>query len=70
MTLQNQLLTLCGGRNIFADSPVAWPQVSREQVLVRQPKFIVISGDEKSRQQTREFWAPHLDATIIVLNAD
>jgi vitamin B12 transport system substrate-binding protein len=40
------VLEICGGQNIFADSRVAWPQVSREQVLMRQPQVIVAAGDE------------------------
>lgn len=36
-SIQDQVLRLCGGENIFATSRVPWPQVSREQVLARQP---------------------------------
>ncbi|MGF1685535.1 vitamin B12 ABC transporter substrate-binding protein BtuF [Photobacterium japonica] len=36
----SQVFTLCGGENIFADSPAAYPQVSVEQVIVRQPDVI------------------------------
>lgn len=31
-SIQNQVLETCGGENIFAESRVPWPQVSREQV--------------------------------------
>lgn len=34
----SQVFSVCGGENIFADSPVAYPQVSKEQVIVRQPE--------------------------------
>lgn len=36
----SQVFTLCGGRNIFAESPAAYPQVSVEQVILRQPEVI------------------------------
>jgi vitamin B12 transport system substrate-binding protein len=36
---------VCGGENIFAASRVPWPQVSREQVLARQPQAIVVAGN-------------------------
>ncbi len=37
-SIQHQVLTTCGGENVFADSRVPWPQVSREQVLARHPR--------------------------------
>lgn len=43
-SIQDQVLRLCGGENIFATSRVPWPQVSREQVLARQPQAIVVTG--------------------------
>ena len=46
-TLQSQVLALCGGQNVFADSRTPWPQISREQVLARQPQAIVITGARK-----------------------
>ncbi len=36
-TLQNDVVEFCGSENIFANSAVQWPQVSREQVLTRKP---------------------------------
>lgn len=69
-TLQNQILQLCGGDNIFADSRVPWPQVSREQVLMRQPQAIIITGDATRIAAVRQFWQPQLNATIIALNED
>lgn len=69
-TLQNQVLQLCGGENIFADSRVPWPQVSREQVLMRQPKTIIITGDASRIPAVRQFWQPQLSATVIALNED
>ncbi|CAQ82918.1 MULTISPECIES: vitamin B12 ABC transporter substrate-binding protein BtuF [Photorhabdus] len=69
-TLQSEVLSICGGRNIFADSPVPWPQVSREQVLTRKPEMIVISGGEEQIRLIENFWHPQLHAKVITLNED
>jgi vitamin B12 transport system substrate-binding protein len=69
-TLQNQLLTLCGGDNIFANSAAPWPQVSREQVLARHPEVIVVPGDDKSAAQVAHFWQPQLKAPVIAIPED
>lgn len=69
-TLQSQVLSLCGAENIFADSRVPWPQISREQVLVRKPQAIVISGSQQQITNVNAFWAPQLVVPIIALDED
>ncbi|WP_413739248.1 vitamin B12 ABC transporter substrate-binding protein BtuF [Sodalis sp. RH21] len=69
-TLQSQILSLCGARNIFADSPVPWPQIGREQVLARRPQLIVIAGDKARIPVTQAFWRPQLTVPVIALNED
>ena len=69
-TLQNEVITLCGGKNIFADSRVSWPQVSREQVLARHPKAIVIGGDRVQAANIVKFWQPQLAVPVIAINDD
>ena len=69
-TLQNEVITLCGGRNIFADSSVSWPQVSREQVLTRHPQAIVTGGDASRAASVARFWQPQLNVPVIALNDD
>ncbi|WP_230492427.1 vitamin B12 ABC transporter substrate-binding protein BtuF [Martelella alba] len=69
-TLQNEVLELCNAHNIFADSPVPWPQVSREQVIIRKPQFIVTVGDDNRIPQVRAFWGPQLSVPVIALNDD
>lgn len=39
----NQLIDIAGGSNIFDDLARAYPHVSREQVLLREPDLIVIA---------------------------
>lgn len=69
-TLQSEVVSLCGGKNIFEDSRAPWPQVSREQVLARQPHAIVITGDKQQKQTISEFWQPALNVPVVNLNAD
>lgn len=69
-TLQNQLVSLCGGENIFANSAVPWPQVSREQVLTRRPDLILIPGDSEAAARTAHFWQPQLAAAVIAIPQD
>ncbi len=54
-SIQDQVLRLCGGENIFATSRVPWPQVSREQVLARQPQAIVVTGDASRIAEAQRF---------------
>ncbi|MFV8798444.1 vitamin B12 ABC transporter substrate-binding protein BtuF [Yersinia sp. LJYL362] len=69
-TLQSEVISLCGGGNIFAGSRVPWPQVSREQVMTRQPQVIVVSGDSSQADNIRAFWHPQLAVPVITLNED
>ncbi|AJZ88229.1 vitamin B12-transporter protein BtuF [Klebsiella michiganensis] len=69
-SIQNEVVELCGGRNIFADSRVPWPQVSREQVLTRQPQAIIISGDASNIPSVQQFWSNQLKVPVIAVNDD
>ncbi|MCT8342166.1 MULTISPECIES: vitamin B12 ABC transporter substrate-binding protein BtuF [Photorhabdus] len=69
-TLQSEVLSICGGKNIFANSPVPWPQVSREQILTRKPEIIVISGGQEQVKLIENFWHPQLHAKVITLHED
>lgn len=69
-TLQNDVVELCGGENIFANSTVQWPQVSREQVLTRKPDVIIITGSAEQEKAVKEFWYSQLNVPIIRLNED
>lgn len=66
-TIQSEIVSLCGGSNIFADSPVPWPQVSREQVLTRNPQAIIISGSEQQVRNVKTFWHGQLDVPVITV---
>jgi iron complex transport system substrate-binding protein len=44
-TFLNELVTLANGRNVVQDSSTAYPVLSREEVLRRQPDVIVATND-------------------------
>ncbi|MCT8249949.1 vitamin B12 ABC transporter substrate-binding protein BtuF [Proteus faecis] len=69
-TLQSHITELCGGENIFANSPVAWPQVSREQVLTKQPDLIIFSGKAEQIPTIKAFWQPQLTVPVIAIDED
>ncbi|TCV99204.1 vitamin B12 ABC transporter substrate-binding protein BtuF [Biostraticola tofi] len=69
-TLQSRVLSLCGATNVFSHSPVPWPQVGREQVLLRKPEAIVTIGNQDRSEAIRQFWAPHLKVPVITIKED
>lgn len=69
-TLQSHITEFCGGENIFANSPVAWPQVSREQVLTKHPDLIIFSGKTSQASAVQQFWQPQLTVPVIAIDED
>lgn len=53
--LISAVIELCGGRNVFADSPALAPKISVESVLARDPQLIVSSDGGEG---LGAFWAP------------
>ncbi|MBT8146082.1 MAG: cobalamin-binding protein, partial [Gammaproteobacteria bacterium] len=62
--LINDMITLCGGQNIFADLSLIAPKVSTESVLVRNPQVIIASGMDIARPEWLDSWEnwPQLEA--------
>ncbi len=54
--LINDIITLCGGANIFADIDLIAPKVSVEAVLLRDPEAIVASGMDQERPEWLDEW--------------
>ncbi|MEN1361460.1 ABC transporter substrate-binding protein, partial [Pseudomonas aeruginosa] len=69
-SIQKQVLEVCGGENIFKDSRVPWPQVSREQVLARSPQAIVITGGPDQIPKSKQYWGEQLKNPVIPLTSD
>ncbi|MEN8169511.1 MAG: cobalamin-binding protein [Pseudomonadota bacterium] len=54
--LINDVITLCGGRNIFAELPVLTPKLSEEAVIAADPEIIIASGMGKERPEWLDDW--------------
>jgi iron complex transport system substrate-binding protein len=54
--LINDVITLCGGRNIFAGLDVLTPTVSLEAVLAADPEVIIASGMGEERPEWLDEW--------------
>lgn len=61
----NDVITLCGGQNVFADLKPLVPPVSIEAVLAADPEAIGTAIIDTNRQNELENWKqwPHLTAT-------
>ncbi len=64
----------CGGKNIFNNSPAAYPQVSPEQVIVRKPEVIFVSRHAEGDNPWWNNWANEIPAVknndVWTLNTD
>ncbi|MDR0374638.1 MAG: cobalamin-binding protein [Treponema sp.] len=56
-TLVNEAITRAGGRNIFANERGRWMTVSFEQVLVRDPEWILMGSDHDVDVTARPLWS-------------
>ncbi|MYM63159.1 ABC transporter substrate-binding protein [Pseudomaricurvus sp. HS19] len=54
--LLSDVITLCGGNNVFGDANVLAPQVSVESVLRLDPQVIVASGMGEARPEWLDEW--------------
>lgn len=56
--LLNDALHLCGGVNIYAQAGIAAPQISVENILVRNPDVLIAPARNQAAQAgIREYWA-------------
>jgi iron complex transport system substrate-binding protein len=54
--LINDVIQLCGGRNVYADAPGLTPRVDVESVVQRNPEVILASGYEPLWPEWRDRW--------------
>ena len=54
--LIDDIIRLCGGRNVFANIMRVAPKVSREAVLERNPEVIIASGMDIERPEWLDDW--------------
>ena len=67
--LISQVITLCGGRNIFWDTKSLAPKISIESVLLRDPDVIVASGMSKARPEWLDDWHNYPSLQAVKNNA-
>ncbi len=70
----SEVFSFCGGENIFANSSAPYPQVSQEQILVRDPDVIFTSAHAIKNGSFWDTWHDQLTAVqsenIWTLNSD
>jgi iron complex transport system substrate-binding protein len=54
--LINDVIQLCGGRNVYADAPGLTPRVDVESMVQRNPEVILASGYEPLWPEWRDRW--------------
>ena len=64
----NDALDLCGARNVFKDHPGVAPQVSWEEVYVRDPRVVIGTGSAASEVEFRANWSER--PTLSAVKAD
>ena len=52
----DRVISLCGGRNVFAELNALTPRVDIESVLARDPEVIIASGEEDGRPPWLDDW--------------
>jgi vitamin B12 transport system substrate-binding protein len=68
----NQLLNICGARNVFEDAPSAYPEVSMEELVHRRPQKIV-AAMHVSHSDALIYWSNWrhvLDVPLVVVDPD
>ena len=64
---------MAGGENIAADTGQAWPQLSEEQVLARDPEVIILTNYNKAEALQRPAWqnlAAYKTGDVYEVNPD
>ena len=63
--LISDVVRLCGGRNVFADSPVLVARISVESVIRADPQVIIASGMDKARPEWLDDWRVWTSMTAV-----
>jgi iron complex transport system substrate-binding protein len=53
-TFISQVIEVAGGRNVFADATALWPTVSIEEIVRRQPEYVVVPAGEQGASKVDE----------------
>ena len=63
--LINDIISLCGGTNIFRELSRVAPKVSLESVLSRDPQLIVASGMDQERPEWLDSWREWTELSAV-----
>jgi len=63
--LINDIISLCGGANIFKELSRVAPKVSVESVLSRDPQIIVASGMDQERPEWLDSWRDWTELSAV-----
>ncbi|WP_367998730.1 vitamin B12 ABC transporter substrate-binding protein BtuF [Photobacterium sanguinicancri] len=70
----SQVFQVCGGENIFSTSKAPYPQVSQEQVVIRQPEIIFGTSHANTNVDIWQDWQGKIPAVdnrqIFTVNSD
>ena len=64
----SDVMALCGGRNVFADTPIIAPKVSIESVIARDPDAIIASGMNVERPEWLDDWRAYPQMSAVIHN--
>jgi iron complex transport system substrate-binding protein len=65
--LVSQMLTLCGGRNVYADAPVLAPVVSLEALIAARPVAVLVAAPAEQADRWMRAWRS--DARLVAVGA-
>ena len=63
--LVNDVLALCGGRNIFAAANLIAPDISVESVVLEEPDAILFSDELGTVKTMRRWWREQADLAAV-----
>ncbi|MCB4790391.1 MAG: helical backbone metal receptor [Elusimicrobia bacterium] len=52
----NEFIEMAGGKNIFDEIKIRYPQISREEVLHRDPDVIIIAAMGENLEKEKKYW--------------
>ena len=55
-SFMSQLVEIAGGRNVYADIPAPSPTVTFEDVLARNPEFVLVGPESAARIRSQSKW--------------
>jgi iron complex transport system substrate-binding protein len=67
--LISQVISLCGGYNVFGDAPSLAPKINIEAVLSRDPDAIVASGMDTARPEWLDDWRRYTSLKAVATGA-